>query len=107
MEQAQMSHELTDLQARLLPMLEWYHAFCVEHGLRYYILGGTMLGAVRHQGFIPWDDDIDVGMPRRDYEEFSRIWGVKKTGNMFWKLRIRKQKSLFMRTQKYMTQRQR
>lgn len=48
-------------------------SICEKHGLRYYMLGGTMLGAVRHQGFIPWDDDIDLGMPRRDYERFLKV----------------------------------
>lgn len=46
---------------------------CDAHGFQYYMLGGTMLGAVRHQGFIPWDDDIDLGMPRADYEAFLQV----------------------------------
>lgn len=48
-------------------------SLCDRHGLTYFMLGGTMLGAIRHKGFIPWDDDIDFGMPRDDYERFLEI----------------------------------
>lgn len=48
-------------------------ALCDKYGWKYYMLGGTMLGAIRHKGFIPWDDDIDLGMPRKDYEAFLKI----------------------------------
>jgi len=61
------------LQKKLTQMLGWFHEYCVEHGLRYYMIGGTMLGAARHQGFIPWDDDVDVGMPRKDYEKLVKL----------------------------------
>lgn len=74
-------HELSALQKRLLVLLEWFHGFCVENNLKYYILGGTMLGAARHQGFIPWDDDVDVGMPRSDYDKFIELSRNKKFGD--------------------------
>lgn len=62
------------LKEKLLNMMKWFHGFCVENNLTYYALGGTMLGAARHNGFIPWDDDIDVGMPRSDYEKMCIIF---------------------------------
>lgn len=72
---------MVERQEKLLQILKWFHSFCIEHELRYYALGGTMLGTVRHKGFIPWDDDIDVGMPRADYEEFIRLCKDKVFGN--------------------------
>lgn len=57
---------LTPVQGKLLTMLEWFHEYCHENNLTYYIVGGSMLGAIRHGGFIPWDDDIDVVLPRPD-----------------------------------------
>ena len=64
---------MTELQQRLVEMLAAFHGICEQEGLRYYLLGGTALGAARHGGFIPWDDDIDVGMPRPDYEKLRMI----------------------------------
>lgn len=62
--------QLEELKNAELDLLRCFIQICDTLGLRYYVLGGTLLGAVRHQGFIPWDDDIDVGMPRKDYEKF-------------------------------------
>lgn len=59
-----------EVHETLLQMLVAFAEYCNKHDLRYYLVGGTLLGAIRHKGFIPWDDDIDVGMPRPDYERF-------------------------------------
>ncbi|HIW74026.1 MAG TPA: LicD family protein [Firmicutes bacterium] len=64
--------ELRALQKVELGLLHQFDAICRKEGLAYFLLGGTALGAVRHGGFIPWDDDVDVGMPRPDYERFLR-----------------------------------
>ena len=61
---------MTDLQKTEFNILVSFISACDRLGLKYYLLGGTLLGAVRHRGFIPWDDDIDVGMLRADYEVF-------------------------------------
>lgn len=55
-------------------ILDHVHLFCEEHGLRYFLSSGTLIGAVRHKGYIPWDDDIDIYMPRHDYEQFLRTY---------------------------------
>jgi lipopolysaccharide cholinephosphotransferase len=65
--------ELKEVHEVLLQMLLAFSEYCDHYGLRYYLVGGTLLGAVRHKGFIPWDDDIDVGMPRPDYERFLTL----------------------------------
>ena len=57
-----------------LEILDGIDRFCRERGLRYALAYGTMIGAVRHQGFIPWDDDIDLMMPRPDYDRFRRAF---------------------------------
>ena len=62
--------ELSELKRIQIEILDSIVHFCEENNLRYYLAYGTLLGAVRHQGYIPWDDDIDIHMPRPDYEWF-------------------------------------
>ena len=64
---------LQQVQQIRMGMLEAIHEICRRHGLRYFIAYGTLLGAVRHKNFVPWDDDADVAMPREDYEKFLKI----------------------------------
>ncbi len=66
-----------DLQAKMLEILLFFDRFCRENQLKYYLCGGGLIGAIRHHGFIPWDDDIDLFMPREDYERLALIWPDK------------------------------
>ena len=59
-------------QLVMLRMLKIFDHLCLKHNLKYFLTGGSLIGAVRHQGFIPWDDDLDVGMTREDYEKFLK-----------------------------------
>ena len=60
-------HEINEGQAKLLSLLEKFDSRCREVGVTYYLGGGTALGAVRHRGFLPWDDDVDLYISRDNY----------------------------------------
>lgn len=72
-----VDYDVKQLHAKMLDILSAIDLTCREHNLRYYLIAGTMLGAVRHKGFIPWDDDADICMPHSDYDKLiahSKEW---------------------------------
>lgn len=76
MENVYKKISLQELQKIETDILLAFHNFCIKHSLTYYLAGGSLIGAIRHKGFIPWDDDIDTAMPRPDFMRLLEI--VKK-----------------------------
>ena len=66
--------EIKGIQQKSYRILCYFQDFCNSHNLRFYLAGGTLIGAIRHHGFIPWDDDVDIFMPRQDYERLPFLW---------------------------------
>lgn len=86
MEKIKKYIQITDvatMQNMLRELLWEFHKICEKHGLVYNLFCGTFLGAVRHQNIIPWDDDVDVTMPRPDYEKFLKIVEQEYHDNFF------------------------
>ena len=71
---------LQELQRKSLDILSDVHDFCVRHDIKYSLAYGSLIGAVRHKGFIPWDDDVDIIMPRPDYERFIATFSAPERG---------------------------
>lgn len=65
--------DIEEVHRRILNIARIFDNICSEHGIQYYMLGGTMLGAIRHKGFIPWDDDMDFGVPFEHYNKLISI----------------------------------
>lgn len=72
-----------DIQAILLDMMVDFDEFCRKNGLSYFLCGGSALGAQRHGGFVPWDDDMDVAMPRADYDRMRELF-LAEYGDRYW-----------------------
>lgn len=75
--------DLRKAQLLMLKILKEVHRVCEENNIKYFLSDGTLIGAVRHNGFIPWDDDVDIGMLREEYEKFCKI-APEKLGDEFF-----------------------
>ena len=66
--------DVKEVQGKILEVMKYIDKLCRDNGIVYYIMGGTALGAVRHGGFIPWDDDLDIFMTPSEYEKFKKVF---------------------------------
>ena len=73
-----VDYPIKQIQAKILEIMVYIDEICRSHGIDYYIMGGTAIGAVRHQGFIPWDDDLDIFMTPDNYQEFKKVFLTEK-----------------------------
>ncbi len=78
---------LRKLQLKELESLVYFDEFCKKNNLTYFLLGGCVIGALRHGGFIPWDDDIDIIMPRDCWEKMLKLWNEQEKGSRFLMLK--------------------
>ena len=78
-------HELSldELRKIQIEILDVVVKFCDDHEINYWLDCGTLIGAIRHKGYIPWDDDIDIGMLRPDYEKFMKLFNEENTRYKF------------------------
>ncbi len=78
------AEQLRKAQLKMLEILIAIDKICVKHDIQYWLAYGTLLGAVRHKGFIPWDDDCDICMMREDYEKFISVVEIELPENLFF-----------------------
>lgn len=78
---------LRELQLKQMDMLVYFRDFCEKNNLTFYLIGGCLIGALRNGGFVPWDDDIDVMLPRPDYEKLTILWKEQESNERFELLR--------------------
>jgi len=93
----EVSARMKRIWAMELEMVQRFVEVCGEHHLQYWMMGGTLLGAVRHKGFIPWDNDIDLAMPRKDYDRLLEIGPAAFQAPMFFQTPVTEQ-GLFFNT---------
>ena len=74
-----MSLGIKEVQGKILEIMRFIDKLCRDNGIVYYIMGGTALGAVRHGGFIPWDDDLDIFMTPKEYRKFKSVFNSQKS----------------------------
>lgn len=77
-EPGSQDNEVKEVQRYALRIMDVIHRFCEENNITYFLAEGSLLGAVRHGGFIPWDDDMDICMLRPDYDKFIKLWGKRE-----------------------------